>query len=328
MSSMALFTQEEKTWERHIFEPVGIGKNSPSNGKAGNPYPNKGTGKTERPYQRKTPPQPAQHPGKREDAEEHGKRITRKIFLAIITVLSVILAAELIFNFLIAPRLQVNTISITFENPLSLSREEIIRLAGLDGRLLYHNVNLADVRARLLTHPSIKDVVADKTFPDQISIIVKPRVPLALSIGEAGAGVAVPLACDEDGVVFQIGREVSELNLPVLSGLKFADLKNGVTLPRELVSFLKDMKEIKDKEPVLIEALSELKFIKKNEIDYEVLIYPQNYRLPVRIGRTMDTKQLKYMLMVLDVVSREGIMDTLKELDFRTTDVVYTTKEE
>ncbi|TFG64030.1 MAG: FtsQ-type POTRA domain-containing protein [Spirochaetales bacterium] len=335
MTSTATPSSTGTEREKYVFRPVGISREKGAGtapGYRARRYEN--TAKENYFTKKKAVPGQAgrqeQQPENRRESrpEKDSRKVTRKIFVIVISVLSFILVIELLFNFIFAPKLQVKKILIDAENPLMLSKEEIIGITGLGNQELYHNVNTEDVRAKLLKHPAVKDARVNKTFPDTVSLYIVPRIPLAVSLAETNSGYSIPLAFDEEGVVFQIGADVSDLKLPVVSGLRFADIRTGVVLPKELVSFLKDMKTIKTREPVLLEAISELKFIKKNEIDYEVLLFPEHYRLPVRIGRSIDAQQLKYMLMVLDVVSREGIIDRLKELDFRTADVVYTMKEE
>ncbi|MFP4551597.1 MAG: hypothetical protein ACLFNT_12390, partial [Spirochaetales bacterium] len=44
---------------------------------------------------------------------------------------------------------------------------------------------------------------------------------------------------------------------------------------------------------------------------------PMHFSLPVRIGTSIDADMIQYVMMMLDVLQREGRLSTLSELDFR-----------
>ena len=73
--------------------------------------------------------------------------------------------------------------------------------------------------------------------------------------------------------------------------------------------------------------ISEFKFIKKDGSRYEVLLYPEHYRVPVRIGDRLDERTLNYIMMVLDVVLKQGLTPEMKEIDFRSGDVAFRMRE-
>ena len=70
-------------------------------------------------------------------------------------------------------------------------------------------------------------------------------------------------------------------------------------------------------------GISECRIIRKDNDDFEVLMYPQNYSIPVRVGSRIDKDLFTYILLVLDVARSQGMSDYLEELDFRTDEVVY-----
>ena len=98
-------------------------------------------------------------------------------------------------------------------------------------------------------------------------------------------------------------------------------------LPNELVGFLGSLEKIKEASPLLYGQISEIKFERTTGTSFSTVIYPSNYRVPVVIGDAIDLHQLKYILMVLDVVQKQGMSDKLQDLDFRTGQVVYKLKE-
>ncbi len=251
----------------------------------------------------------------------------RRIFALIIVFLAIILIFQIAFHLLIAPRLSLKNIEIVVENGFSLTNSDILRIAGLENMEYYFSLNIESVKNRLESNPLIKSAAVERVFPDTLKINVLKRKPVALSIVEKD-GVSVPVYFDEEGVVFFVGSTSRGYNVPFVSGLVFTDLKPGIRLQRELVSFLKDLKTLKDSSPVLFEQISEVKFVKKSDVDYEVLLYLVNYKVRVRIGSSINEKLLTYIILALDVVSSQSIIGELEEVDFRTGDIVYRIKEE
>ncbi|MFP4617903.1 MAG: cell division protein FtsQ, partial [Spirochaetaceae bacterium] len=90
-----------------------------------------------------------------------------------------------------------------------------------------------------------------------------------------------------------------------------------------LHSFLEDLEELKGDSPSLYRLISEVKFVKNNSTEYDVILYPSHYRVRVRIGPSIDKKLLTYVMLVLDVLSGRGMEDEVVEVDFRTDNVVY-----
>jgi hypothetical protein len=76
-------------------------------------------------------------------------------------------------------------------------------------------------------------------------------------------------------------------------------------------------------EPQLFDLISEIKVIAVNEIEYELIFYPVGYDVRVNLGDRFDESLLKYTFMVLDVLKRQEISSGIRELDFRTGEVVY-----
>ena len=73
--------------------------------------------------------------------------------------------------------------------------------------------------------------------------------------------------------------------------------------------------------------ISELRIVKKTDREFEVLLYPANHRVPVRIGPEINEKLCTYIMMVLDVMERENLLGSMDEIDFRTGEIVYSTRE-
>ncbi len=250
-----------------------------------------------------------------------------RFFRITIFVLIGILTVQIAFNFFIEPRLMINTIHIEVEEGMPLSNDTILKYAGLDGILLYFNVDVNDARAMLLRVPVVKDASVEKIFPNTLKIGLKRRRPLGIAFQETESGT-IPLVFDEEGVIFDVGSNNFLEDLPVISGIKFPDLRPGIRLPETVLPFINDLYRLKEDSRVLFGLISELKFVKKNTKDYEVLMYPREYRTKVRIGSWINVSLMKNILLVLDVVQREQMASRLHELDFRSSKIVYRIREE
>jgi cell division protein FtsQ len=169
--------------------------------------------------------------------------------------------------------------------------------------------------------------MVSKEFPGRLHIVLEERLPLAYSLISSDSGM-IPLVLDKHGVIFSVGRGSIPNDLPVVSGVRFPEIREGMRLPDPVLPFLDQLHQLSLDAPQLFGLISEVKFEKRGLSDYDVVLYPRGYQTRVRIGREISAELLKYILVVLDVTRREGINSTLEELDFRSSRIVYRTREE
>ena len=259
--------------------------------------------------------------GRRADRE----RLTQRVLVVVIVVLSLILVGELVYHLLVAPRLAIDTITIDGDVPLSDA--EILSIAGVYEGVRFFAVDPDTVASLLEQHPVIREAQVQTVFPNRLSISVVRRLPLAAALALTEAGT-VPLVFDEDGVVFQTGAEAQTAALPVVSGLRFALVEPGLQLPPMVVDFLRQLRRIRMNDPALYGLFSEYRIVQRNEFAYEVVLYPMHYQLPVRIGTSIDAEMIQYVMMMLDVLHREGRISQFAELDFRSGEGVLRPRDE
>ena len=251
----------------------------------------------------------------------------RLFFSILIAVLAIILVIEIIFHFVISPRLRLSRVEIVAEAGVTLSNTAILKLAGLEGNETFFGVDESGIEERIAAFAPVKSVTVEKVFPNTLKIGIKEREPLGLSLAEVG-GRSVPIMLDEEGVVFQIGASVSEFDLPALSGFTFSEVELGQQVNRALLGFFYDLHTLKNASLPLFNLISELKFVKKDRAGFEVLLYPRDYRVAVRIGSRISVDIMRKILLVLDVFTNQGIMETIAEIDFRTDTPLVRFKEE
>ncbi len=252
---------------------------------------------------------------------ERDQRDLRRLFTAIISVLAFLLVAEIAFHFLVAPYLVVNKITIQAQSDFPYTNEELLSIAGVNGDTYFFDVKPKLISARLERVPVIESVEVSTQFPHSLNISITERAPLA-ALTVLDADGMVPAYVDAEGVIFR-SKGVDFMDLPIISGIDVPAYKDGMQLPQVLTGFLEDLQVLQQENPALYRLISEVKFVKKNTADYEVVLFPSQYQVKVRIGPALTEELMKYVVLVLDVVAGKGLESTIDEIDFRTDEVVY-----
>lgn len=252
--------------------------------------------------------------------------VFNKLLWIVICLLALLLAGEILFHFVIAPRLVVKNIRV--RTSLQLSKEEILAIAGIGETEYFFRLDVEEIRRRLESYPMVRSAVVEKRFPDSLELSLTEREPLSMVLYEAPDGRSVPVVIDEEGVVFEIGSAVSNWNLPVLTGFKFRELTAGMRLPEQIKPLLADLKALQSSEPGLYALISELRVVSKTANRYELLLYPLHQPVRLRLGAALQASVIRNALVVIDIFQRQGMAERIQELDLRTGEVVYTMKEE
>src|SRR6056297_3573355 len=246
---------------------------------------------------------------------EHDQRDLRRLFSAIIAVLVFLLLVEIVYHMFIAPYLVVNKITIQAESDFPYTNEELLSIAGVSGDAYFFDVKPKLISARLERVPVVKSVAVSKKFPHSLNIAITERAPLA-ALTLLDADGMVPAYVDENGVIFR-SKGVDFMDLPIISGIDVPAYKDGMQLPQVLTGFLEDLQQLQQENPALYRLIPEVKFVKKNATDYEVVLFPSQYQVRVRIGPVLTEELMKYIVLVLAVVAEKGMETTIEEIDFR-----------
>jgi len=209
-----------------------------------------------------------------------------------------------------------------------LADEQVLSLSGIQGGEHWYSVSAAAIERRLEASPLVRRAQAEKVFPDTIRLTLWGRQPSAVVLAAAD-GRSLPVVVDEDGVVFKVGTSSADLDLPVVSGLTAGDMALGAQLPRNCRALFADLRALKERAPSLYAAVSEVRVehaAMEGDLspqDLEVLVYLTSSPVPIRARGSIDEGLVKYALMTLDLLSRQGVLKDIQELDFRSGDVVY-----
>jgi cell division protein FtsQ len=252
--------------------------------------------------------------------------VFNRLLLILVMSLSLFLVGELVFHFVVVPRLTVRDILVRSDLPLS--KEEILSIAGADEDVFYYNLDIDLIRDALERLPMVREAAVEKVFPDALHITLYGRVPLSMLFFTTPEGASIPMVIDDQGVVFEIGKTVSEWDLPVITGIQFKKLEVGTKLPDEIQPILQDLHRLRQEEPGIFSLISELRLIPKPTGAFEILLYPIQYPVRLRLADGLDEAVLRNAVVILDLLAKQKLLLQVRELDMRTGEVVYRMEEE
>jgi cell division protein FtsQ len=259
---------------------------------------------------------------------------TEKILKRIVLVISLALAAELVWLLGVTPFMPFSRIDISGDvSGGGMDREAVLAGAGISPRSSFVSLNTREAERALRTLPRVENAKVFKHFPDRLEIILEGRRAAAVSLANLG-GVPVPVFYDKKGVIFQIGFDTGFNNeeesrkaesLPVVSGLVIEQPFPGMRLPAMFHSFLESLEEIELSSPELLDAVSEIRINRKSFDGFDLILYPVHNRISVRLSE-LNGELLRYTLLMVDVLAAEG--RGIRTIDFRSGIASYTPKAE
>jgi cell division protein FtsQ len=254
----------------------------------------------------------------------------RRLLTALAVVLAVGLALYLLARLFALPVLAIRHVVV--ESNQAVSEQEVLGMAGLEGGDYYHSLSTAAIEKRLEQNPLVRRAHVQKVFPGTLRIVLSWREPVALVIAES-EGRSVPLLVDREGFAFKVGSTGEDVDLPVISGISLEGAAPGASLGPELATLFSDLAALRAKSPSLYRLLSEVRVVSAAAAApaparREFLLYLLTSPVRIRAAGGIDDTLLKYSLMVIDLLSNQGTLKNIDELDFRGAEVVYRMKEE
>ncbi|MDR3123754.1 MAG: FtsQ-type POTRA domain-containing protein [Treponema sp.] len=241
----------------------------------------------------------------------------------LLIALAVLLAGELIWVLGVTPCMPFSVIEIS--GIPELDRGTVLAQAGIGPHSSYMTVDAQDAEFALSALCQVESARVAKQFPDTIRIALEGRKAVALALVPAN-GKLEPIMFDKYGVVFQIGSEGAEgaLNvesLPIISGLVFTDVSLGMKLPAMFQRFLFDLAKLNSSAPELLGTISEIQVSRRAYDGFELTLFPVHYPAKIRVGNEISADTIRYMLLLIDVLRKQGVMTD--EIDFRTGTASY-----
>ena len=243
----------------------------------------------------------------------------------VLIVITALCGLVLFARFIGEPFTAIRHVNVHSDVPLTDG--QVLLLSGIQGGEHWYNVPVSAIQRRLEASPLVRRAIVTKVFPDTILLTLWGRQPAALMLATS-EGRSLPVLVDEDGVVFKVGTSSADLDLPVVSGLTAGDMALGAQLPRPYRALFADLRAMREKAPGLCAAVSEVRVVGGGSADLspqdlELLVYLTSSPVPIRARGSLDESLVKYALMATDLLSRQGVLKDIQELDFRGGDVVY-----
>jgi cell division protein FtsQ len=266
--------------------------------------------------------------GARDELPRRSPRSLARWLRALLILMVALCALFLAGRFLAMPLTTIRHVVVNSD--VRLSEDQVLGLSGIQGTEHWYSVNTAAIRARLEGSPLVRTATVERVFPDTLRLTLQGRQPAALVLAQAG-GRSLPVIVDGDGVIFRVGSSSAEVDLPVVSGLAVGQATLGEQLPRAYAPLFSDLRALREKSPALFGLLSEVRVLPRAGAapddgaasGIDMILYFTSSPVAVRVRGVIDESLVRYTLMVVDLLSRQGVIKDIQELDFRSGDVVY-----
>jgi cell division protein FtsQ len=250
-----------------------------------------------------------------------------KFLKVILGIIALILIFDAIWFCLIKTSMPL--VSVEINGIPGVERNFILSSAGITNETSFFSVSTSEMENALEKLYMVDTAKVSKQFPDKIYIKLNPRIPVVITLASLN-GKSTPLFIDKHGVVCKIGIADSESKmqasiLPIVSGLNFDDVTLGTRLPISFRRMLESVERINNSNPVLLSLISEMQIQEKLFDGFELILYPVNSNVKVRIGSELNEDTLKYMMLTIDALKKTGV--EVDEIDFRTGTASYQVKE-
>ncbi|MDR2785057.1 MAG: FtsQ-type POTRA domain-containing protein [Treponema sp.] len=270
-----------------------------------------------------------QRSGRNSGTEESPGKNPAKVdkwLIRLVILIAGILAAELLWLFGITPLLPLSVVEVNAVP--GIDRASLLARAGIGSHSSYVTVNADLAEKNLEQLYQIESARVVKQYPDTVRVFVEHRRPAALSLVNAGGGV-IPVYIDKHGMLLQIGGSAVNTGtpaaLPIVSGLTFERLEEGMKLPAELESFFTRLDSINENAPELLAFISEIRLNKKVYNGFDLVLYPVNSTIKFRLEPDLNEDALRYMILMMDVFDSTGVR--VDEVDLRNGTASYIVKE-
>ena len=235
--------------------------------------------------------------------------------------LCLILLVEVVLYTVVIP--SKAPVKISFSGLQMYSPEEMCYILNANSNQTWSGFDSAQAAAVLADCPWIESVSVEKKFPDNVSISVKERVPVAATLLNLN-GRTVPVQIDESGVLFTAKAGASISHLPLISGLPVESFNDGMRLPSIYKNFIEQLAKIQRLPQKYLATISEIHINAKEYGGFDLILYPVHSHTRVLMDRTFSEDSLQYMVVVLDVVNSIG--SNIYEIDLRYGSVSFRTR--
>jgi len=241
---------------------------------------------------------------------------------------AVFISIGLVWLFCISPAMV--PVKIDVKSFQGFPKSDVLTFASIRSGATYISINAQEAETLLSRHPMVESARVIKRFPDRLSIFLEPRQAVAVVIARVN-GRLQPVYIDRYGVAFRIGNAAGETPpawLPVISGVldERQPLGLGMRLPAVYLPLFSRIAAISEGDSKIWLAVSEIGVAKKSNDLYDLVLYPVNSQIKIRMGSDISKDNIYYALLMVDVCRQlEG--NPPDEIDARSGLGVFKNKE-
>lgn len=153
-------------------------------------------------------------------AKKRLRRIRRRRRPVFRVLFLIILGSLSLFYFIQSPFWEVE--AVMTQGNVFVSEAELIQLAGIPPAINIFKVDLNRSEENILLHPLVKNAKLTRKLPRRILITIEERTPVALLPSAEGF-----CQIDEEGHILRQVPTVSDVNLPLVTGLALENSNPG-----------------------------------------------------------------------------------------------------
>jgi len=204
---------------------------------------------------------------------------------------------------------------VVIEGAMYFAEKDVRARAAVPAKALLDTISLGAIRARLVSHPYIRDARVGRTYPNELTITIDERVPVA-SFTVNGAIRYI----DEEGVVLPYLRSEMAYDLPVITGVP--------ELNRTRIGEVVGGDEYFVALGVLIAAMETDSSVYRliSEVDMkdggDIALYSSEDAVLIKFGRGDELRKFTLLRTFWEKFAREGGTEHLEYLDLRFSDQV------
>jgi ftsQ-type superfamily POTRA domain protein len=236
------------------------------------------------------------------------KKITISFFgILIIFIISVLF-------YLFSGRYSVNKITVLGQT--NLTKDKILELAKIDMNKNIYIMNTKNIEKNLTANNYIQSATVRRKFPQEITISIVERIPVA-SIPVTSGYVII----DENATAISIVQDEKSVKKPIISGISISNIKLKDTIPVKDKDTLENILKIVH----LISSLDLLNNISYIDLkNYDDISMTTNTGILVRFGNTNDMQyKVKVLNKILINLSTKGKTSGTIDMRFDTDPIYY-----
>ncbi|EJU22115.1 POTRA domain protein, FtsQ-type [Peptoanaerobacter stomatis] len=236
----------------------------------------------------------------------------KKVTMSFFGILIIFLISVLFYLF--SGRYSVNKITILGQT--NLTKDKILELAKIDMNKNIYIMNTKNIEKNLTANNYIQSATVRRKFPQEITISIVERIPVA-SIPITSGYVII----DENATAISIVQDEKSVKKPIISGISISNIKLKDTIPVKDKDALENILKIIH----LISSLDLLDNISYIDLkNYDDISMTTNTGILVRFGNTDDMQyKVKVLNKILINLSTKGKTSGTIDMRFDTDPVYY-----